>query len=325
MQRLLASSVLLACGLVGGCCDRAAPGASPDPNKTAPRPVCELADAELLKIARDLLERLGLIQHGERRPMIVAWRSRRAHTGCPEAAIRALVSIRGVEGEVGLYLDGRNGQFQTFINHALGDLAVRRPPVVDPQWSRERAMEEALRYRKEILPPGAEKLLGPPEIEWRPTNREDEFRTRREPGSWHVNWYRHLRGHPFARDHVRFQILEEGGLLSAGLNLESMECPTDVLLSPPQARDLARRCLPQCVVLEDVFVHSTVVRRVVSEKLWIVNPTYYFDPNRRRESGSDTRLAYKFVFEMQDADRGHTMLHVWIDAATGENLGGGSY
>lgn len=139
---------------------------------------------------------------------------------------------------------------------------------------------------------------------------------------WVVYWKRKLRGFSFRGDSVSVTFHETRGLKSISVHGDSDECPTEVTFSLDKA--LARALTVAAGVVQRMpnRFSSHKVKDAKLKEILIVNPNYIFSPASAAppKDHRKTRLAYEIVVALDDPEE--LPVTVWVDAITGEILGG---
>ncbi len=227
-----------------------------------------------------------------------------------------------LQGEVILaHVEKRTGQVTGFLNK---DVSRSRR-----QWLEEvgdDAPSKPVRDKREIraLARGyLKKLIGTP----RPPGYVPEVTYSERgasKGEWRLIYWRTRNGRKYQLDFISVSIVDISGELSGfGRAPRSDACPTAVKLSAKEAKSRATE-VAIAYVPKLFGKHEVGDVQAVSLESWIVNPNYLLtakmdEPGYTRSWTPKARLAH--VVTVSFVGRCHVI--VWIDAATGEVLGGG--
>jgi hypothetical protein len=218
-----------------------------------------------------------------------------------------------------------NGEIEDFayISTNGGDLT---PPK--PSWKRAYAIEEAKKYATAFLGNFPPTILATPFVEYRTQMISSPYFT----GAWTVFWRRtDNAGHPFLQDKISVKIHEKEGIefllndwateyaeetgpfIEEGKAIELSEAPSQILPKLPAYIDYFQ------INLKAVHPHS--------DGLWILTPNNIFHattPELVADVGTAAKLGWRIEYELlkPDGTRFPLNMEIWIDAKTGELLGG---
>jgi len=157
-------------------------------------------------------------------------------------------------------------------------------------------------------------------------------------GDWWVTWQRYYDGYPFYGESIRFYIADtDGGLTSLWNTVTDNACSTEVKISKEQAVETAMGFFHDLLAREDIASKIVVAEEYEIELLeeetglYIAYPNnirmQFVYPDRELTKTEEPRLVYHVTAKFNyigNADI-HAALHgavVWVDAATGEIVGG---
>lgn len=277
----------------------------------------EISDQEALERAIDLCNALGVDLHDAHQCLKVVDRADDALEG---RVVRVL-------GPVSVTLSARTGHVVSFRRRfRWSDSGDGLPPAVSsPKWTRDQVVAAAQHVLAQIVPAGQEARLSDPTFVWVPTDTRSVELRRLRLGAWEVRWPRRLGPYEFDVDKVIMQVHEDLGVLHVGVNFRSKECPLEVKVSSADARRIAEGERFRCAAMVEYYTRAKGVGPLVAQRLLIVRPNVRFKVGANPEDVDPTsaRLAYEFRWARPGTDsESEWMLSIWIDAATGENLGG---
>ncbi len=152
-------------------------------------------------------------------------------------------------------------------------------------------------------------------------------------GKWQVDWGRKTCGYKYRFDGIRVTIHEKYGLASYGYSFFSS--PPQSLIVKVTKKEAIEKSKPFAKKMARLFSYK--LGEALSAELQIVNPNLFENSSRKlysigaknysKYSKSYTRLAWIVDFSWgydKIFTKDYEPAHVWIDAETGEILGGGS-
>lgn len=148
---------------------------------------------------------------------------------------------------------------------------------------------------------------------------------------WHVFWDRREGEYKYCSDSFGVTIDEDYGLSSFGYNFFSDYIPPKQIdISKEKAIEIGKKNINKIMHSPnaDGRFNSYKTGEVKSAKLWIVNPNYFHIKGEYSFTNKPyARLAWAVDFacvnKKTDKEDGFKKVSIWIDAETGEILGGG--
>ncbi len=147
-------------------------------------------------------------------------------------------------------------------------------------------------------------------------------------GSWGIRWSRVEKGYQYPNDWVFVRINDEtGNLFSYSIRLISEELvSTDVKITEDEAVKIALDNLRSVFESEEAPREYKLPSEASSVKLKIVNPNYMFVEDRKficMSEATGTALAHVVEFNVGNIPNiGKLKFWIWVDAETGEVVGG---
>lgn len=235
---------------------------------------------------------------------------------------------------LGMKIDANSGIIRSLQNYSIDRLSGANPPVFEggakPTRNKDDIIKEAEGYLK-VLNGGIpqDSFFDKAEYDvshWRDSQYSYE-------GYWLVDWGRKTGGYKYRYDGVRVRIHEKYGLAGYGYVFFSDPPKTLIMnISKEKAIEIAK---PFAKKMAKLFGYKS--GEVLGAELQITNPNYFegqFAEGFRRIGVRDhskypqsySRLAWIVSFSWgydKVFTKNYEPSHVWIDAETGEVLGGG--
>lgn len=250
---------------------------------------------------------------------------------------RRTISIGGSAAPVHMVFDVATGSLIDLSNLALWHYVYdSRPPLLPPRvpatLRREDAIERGRHWIEQILGAFPTGLFPQPEVEYYDTGGEAEGNVR---GRWFVIWRRALRGFRYQADSVGVSFLEEYGLCGFTDTRLSQECPTEVRFDRAEAIRRAHAAGRQAMKKFASMYPTGDPGEAVATELLIVHPNGLFTEavqslwDLGKAPYGEVRLAWVVDFkgythapEVDKRTEPVETAQIWIDAATGDPLGG---
>ncbi len=299
-----------------------------------------LPDEKLVELYHSCLSRLaeaGLVQ---RRP---DWDRTPALGRKERSTITGLIEIQ-LNGSLQIVFDAHTGECLKLTNTIASSLWNEQQSddrTIAPQWDRERVLSTCEAVVRTVWGRFPLTLQLP---SWYPS-----FPTTEEMrGRWRVEWTDTLNGYPYQIGGYGVSLHEEFGLIRCGWANVCDPCPTDANMTRPIALQQARAFIDKSfkgLGWDSVAEGITGLRSgnlqwrpdLPNGSLIIVKPSTLFDDlggqgHKHATSTRTARLAYVIEFEPKE---GHVppgavggepkIIEVFVDAATGDVIGGSSY
>ncbi len=260
----------------------------------------------------------------------------------PEGEIHAAKGVG--EGGVDIWRLShlREGKLELGVRINIKTKEVMHISNVREQRRREKWAEEALVEVEPLNTQETMEKLGREFVEkirgYFPSNLSSPsvgFRSTGYPkGSWDMIWFREEKGYRHPNDWIQVTINDRTRkLISYEARLVSEELvSTDVKITEDEAKEIAAKHLRYFAKKLDApsEEHDRIPNEASSVKLEIVNPNYVFVEDREvlsMRAATETVLAY--IVELNfgvvpSFDEREQIIWVWVDAETGEVVGGGS-
>lgn len=141
-----------------------------------------------------------------------------------------------------------------------------------------------------------------------------------------LEFMRKYKGYYFKEDAIKLAF-SYGGNLTSYLNYTFSPNPTstEIRISKEKAKELATKQFINLFKLRgDDLVNGIKIKRISGPALFIVNPNYAHKTNKYliNNNMNETRLAWVTNIKFSSKHADHVVCEVWIDAQSGELLGG---
>jgi hypothetical protein len=170
-----------------------------------------------------------------------------------------------------------------------------------------------------------------------------KFVSNEKDGHWIINWERSQNGYTYQEDGITIYYHEKYGLESYANWCTSEPCPTEVKITKEEAgekaRDIATKAICSSLMIPSMdmpynkWFKDFEVGEICKSELVIINPNYLFTKKsstditkRSRNARLSWVISIKTHYTGKPGPKGEvisgTVISIWIDAATGEMLGG---
>lgn len=236
---------------------------------------------------------------------------------------------------IGMEIDASSGIVRSLHNYGIDRRNGTNPPIfkdgAKPTRNKEEMIKEAEGYLRILcgaIPDDAIFINAEYNVgQWRDAKHSYE-------GKWLIDWGRRTSGYRYRFDGIRVVVHEKYGLSGYGYNFYS-DPPASLVvnITKEKAIEIAK---PFAKKMAKLFGYKS--GEVLDAELQITNPNYFegqFVEGFRRIGVKDyskypqsyTRLAWIVSFSWgydKVFTKNYEPAHVWVDAETGEILGGGS-
>jgi hypothetical protein len=245
--------------------------------------------------------------------------------------------IRTIRGPIKMDLDAYTGEAYFIYNDVIAE------KIFDPKQF-EPANKLHTKTEDEVKAIGEDILKKIPRRETSGVQLElIKFDLDKRKGEWFVQWHRTHNGYQYIDDWVQILYHEKYGLASYSSGFTSTSCPTEVKIQEEEAKKKAlsiaaeaiRSDLPMPSMGQSYkqWFNNFKLGEISRSELFIINPNYLFTEKSSTDISKrirNARLAWVICINAPLINKvgpkgeilAGTVISIWIDAATGEMLGG---